>query len=141
MSLRTAGLTALLLVTGLSACASSSSTHPAASSGSRSVRAPDLISAQEIAATAAVNAYDVVMRLRPQWFRSSGVASVGGGAVRQGSVIAYVDNVKLGAVDNLRSISAAGITSIRYMNAEMAASRLPDISRDLISGAVIVSTK
>lgn len=80
------------------------------------------------------------MRLRPQWFRTSGVASIGGGA-RQGTVVAYVDNVKLGAVDNLRSISAGGITSIRYMNAEVAASRLPDVSRDLISGAVIVSTK
>jgi hypothetical protein len=133
------------------ACASSG-TAPATSSAS--ARNPNLISQQEIAASTASNAYELVERLRPQWLRPGAVGSIKAdpGEVRAGgpsavqstimqSTLVYLDNVKLGSRETLRSVSASGITSIRFLNAERATATLPDVGRDPISGAIVISTR
>ncbi len=131
----------LTVLAALTACASSG---PAPATGSTATRNPNLISQQEIAATAASNAYELVERLRPQWLRAGAVGSIradaGGRTVMQGTLV-YLDNVKLGNRETLRSVSAGGITSIRFLNPERAAATLPDVGRDPISGAIVISTR
>jgi hypothetical protein len=138
MLLRTTRIATLLLLSAAVACASSGTqTSSATSSASRAARSPNLISAQEIAQTNASNAYELVARLRPQWLRTSGVASIGAGA-RTGGVVAYVDNVRLNRFDELRGVSAESVASIRYLNAEQAAAL--DTRGGAVAGAVVVST-
>jgi hypothetical protein len=138
MSTRTVNYAVLMLLAGSLACASSG-TQGSDPSGSRATRSPNLISTQEIASTPAGNAYDLIVRLRPQWMRVGGVASIGGGAARQGSLVAYLDNVRLGRFDDLRSVDAGAIKSIRYLNAEQAAAL--DTRGGLVVGAVVVATR
>lgn len=138
MSTRTANFAVLMLLAGSLACASSGP-QGGDPSGSRATRSPNLISSQEIAATPAGNAYDLIVRLRPQWMRTAGIASISGGAARQGSLVAYLDNVRLGRFDDLRGVGAGAIKSIRYLNAEQAAAL--DARGGLVVGAVVVSTR
>ena len=125
-----------VLAVGTAACASSSG----ATTGTRSTRTPDLISKADIDATPSGNAYDLVNRLRPQWLRPTGVGSVSGGTATSYGIVVFLDNVRMGGLESLRSIDSGSIVSIRYMSAERAAS-LPGIGRDPIAGAIVVSTR
>jgi hypothetical protein len=138
MSTRTANFAVLMLLAGSLGCASSG-TQASDPSGSRATRSPNMISAEEIAATPAGNAYDLIVRLRPQWLRVSGVQSIGGGTARQGALVAYLDNVLLNRFDELRSVDAGSIKSIRYLNAEQATAL--DTRGGLVVGAVVVATR
>jgi hypothetical protein len=140
MLLRTARIATFLLVGTTLACASSGTQTGSspASSASSAARSPNLITAQEIAQTTASNAYELVARLRPQWMRTSGVASIGAGA-RSAGVVAYVDNIRLSRFDELRGVSAESVTSIRYLSAEQAAAL--DTRGGPVAGAVVVSTR
>jgi hypothetical protein len=149
MSVRAVVLLAIL--TGTAACASAGSggtTAPA--TGSAATRNPDRITQQELAGAAASNAYELVERLRPRWLRAgsaAGLTDVGSGGMMQGgqttmrTTLVYLDNVKLGSIETLRTVPASGITSLRYLNAERAASTLPDVGRDPIQGAIVISTR
>lgn len=138
MSIHTAiGLIALLALS--SGCASSGDTASPAGPSRTTARNPNLITVQEITASPAANAYDLIVRLRPQWLRNSGIASIGGGAARQGALVAYLDNVRLPRFDDLRTVAAGGVRSIRYLNAEQA--QALDTNLGLVVGAVVVSTK
>jgi hypothetical protein len=128
---------AATLALGAGACASSSG----ATTGTRGTRSPDLISKADIEATQSGNAYDLVNRLRPQWLRTSGVGSVSGGNPATYGLVVFLDNVRLGGVETLRSVDSGSITSIRFLTAERAASTLPAVGRDPISGAIVISTR
>lgn len=126
------------------------SSNPGPASGATSTRNPSLITEQEVVAASASNAYELVERLRPQWLRAGGVGAitnVGTGGMMQGGAaitrytLVYLDNVKLGTPETLRSISASGVKSIRFLSAERAAATLPDLGRDPINGAIVVTTQ
>jgi hypothetical protein len=134
---RFASAALLLFVSGSLACASS---DPAPVSGARATRSPDVISRQEIEQTTAANAYELVNRLRPQWLRNTGVGSISGGTATRLQLYVYVDNARMGTVETLRTISAGGITSIRFLSAERAAAAYPDL-REAIAGAIVISTR
>ena len=129
-------LAVAVLAAGTAACASSSG----ATTATRSTRTPDLITKADIDATPSGNAYDLVNRLRPQWLRTTGVGSVSGGTATAYGIVVFLDNVRMGGLEALRSIDSRSIVSIRYMTAERAAS-LPGIGRDPISGAIVVNTR
>lgn len=119
---------------GTLACASSGST-PKASESSR-----DNLTSVEIKETSATTAYDLVSRLRPQWLRASGVASMGGRA--SGPVIlVYLDGNRVGTVEALRSINASGIQTMQFLSATRAAVVLTDIGSDAIAGAISIKTR
>lgn len=130
-------LAVAVLAASTAACASSSGP----TTGTRGTRTPDLITKADIEATPSGNAFDLVNRLRPQWLRTSGVGSVSGGTATRFGILVFLDNVRLGGLETLRSVDSASITSIRYMTAERAASTLPDIGRDPIAGAIVISTR
>lgn len=143
-ALRPSLLVAGLLFTAL-ACASSStgsSSEASSSTGSRSTRSPDVITAAELQGVGAGNAYDIVARLRPNWLRTPTTPSqISGGVVSIPSIVVYLDEIRLGGVENLRSVTSAQIRSIRFLSATRAPTVLRDIGNDPIAGAIVVDTK
>lgn len=129
-----------VLVVGAGACASSSGST-GSTTGTRTTRSPDLITRADIEATTTGNAYDLVNRLRPQWLRTTGVGSVSGGNPSAYGIVVFLDNVRLGGVETLRSVDSGSVASIRYLTPERAATSLPGLGRDPISGAIVVSTR
>lgn len=86
---------------------------------------PNLITADEIARVNVQNAYEAVQKLRPAMLRPRQIASFGQGGVKNGrtvagEVLAYVDNTRLGDVEQLRQISVASISAVRYFSASEA---------------------
>ncbi|HMA20506.1 MAG TPA: hypothetical protein VKO87_06860, partial [Gemmatimonadaceae bacterium] len=99
----------------LTACASSGA-KPTISESSR-----DKVTSIEIANTEAATAYDLVNRLRPQWLRAGGTSSIGGGSIQNMVTLVYLDGHRIGTIETLRTITAAGISSMEWIPATRAA--------------------
>ena len=121
-----------------------------ASSSSTTKADPDLITVAEINSQSFRNAYEVVQRLRPTWLTKNaaptrlGMNVGGGGGVQTDSgsgLLAYLDNTRLGGVNALRDITAAGLGSIEYMDAAKATARLSGIGSSAVSGAIVVHSR
>jgi len=102
----------LCLVCTLAACASTRV---------RPSRSSDLITADEIEAASVSNAYDAIARLRPAFLRGRGQSSI----QTPGSdlPIVYVNGLRTGTIEHLRSIPAQDVQQIRYINATDATTR------------------
>ncbi len=74
---------------------------------------PNIITGDQIAASAQTNAYDVVSRLRPNFLKSRGRTTVYG----QGSDYAtvFLDGQSYGDLSSLRNIAASQISSIHFI--------------------------
>lgn len=92
-------LASLTLLTGCGAKSGTESTTP---------RSYEITDAQ-IAETGAINAWDAVEALRPDWLQSTDRS----GVFRP---IVYVGDERVGYVEHLRSIDASGILRIRFMD-------------------------
>ncbi|HEY8165419.1 MAG TPA: hypothetical protein VIF83_07675 [Gemmatimonadaceae bacterium] len=125
--------TLCLAAVAATACASSGSARPRSS--------PDLITSEEINATAAASAYDLVVRLRPNWLRQGSPGSIGGGVISRQVVVVYLDGNRLGGTETLRSLSAAGIRSMQWLSATRAAVVLRDPGSEALAGAIVVNTR
>ena len=132
LSLSTLTLGAFAVVTY--ACASSQTSRVTESS-------PDVITSIEINATPVPTAFDIVSRLRPSWLRQGRTGSIGGGTVSSQVTLVYLDGQRVGGIETLKTISSAGITSMRYLDATRAATILRDPGSEAISGAIVISTK
>ena len=123
---------ACVAVLGATACASSGSTASAATSSGPKA-SPNLITADEISRVNVQNAYEAVQKLRPTMLRQRQVASangqggvsekmppVTGTGVTAGNVVVYMDGTRLGDAEQLRSIAASSIASVRYFSASEA---------------------
>jgi hypothetical protein len=134
-----APLLALLVlpaIAPLGGCASHASSRTAVRGSS------DYITQSEIEATPASNAYDLVNRLRPRWLTQGGRAgSIGGGTVRQQVIAVYLDDVRLGSTEALRSLSTGGFKSLRWYDATRAMAVLRDVPREPIAGAIVITTR
>ena len=107
------------------------------------------ITKPEITATSASTAYDVVSQLHPEWLRPTKSGMSGAlGASQTGSgtglsaaavVMVYLDGVRLGGIDQLRSLSAASVMSIEYADSNRVATVVRDSSTP--DAAIMVSTK
>lgn len=71
----------------------------------------DVITAREVAVENASSAYDLVERLRPYFLR-------GRNAFLDAAPLVYLDDVLLGDVETLRTISAHDVVEIRYRRGE-----------------------
>ena len=136
---------ALSLALAASACASKSK-GPAAGATSAAPRpqsaAPDLLTQAEVQATPVSNMYDLVNRLRPNWLRQQqGTASIGGGTVRGRVIVVYYDNVRVGSLDALRTLTTSGVKGVRDDDASRAATGLGDPGPAPVAGAIVISTK
>lgn len=82
------------------------------------------------------NLYEVVEVLRPRWLRSQGGPDTFSG--EPGQVQVHMDGNWMGDVDVLRSLSPAGVTSMRWLRPLDASSRY---GLDHSHGAIIISTE
>ena len=95
---------------------------------------PDVITAEEIAATNVATAFEVVERLRPQFLRTRGPSS----ALLETRITVFQDNMNLGGIDMLRQIRAADVQEIRYLSASDATTRF---GSGHPAGAIVVTSK
>ena len=110
MSVRNVYLMAFAAVIG---CAhSNASSDPAATSPV--LRRAKLVTSEEIFTSHAdaVNAYDALGRLRPNWLRSHGASSFNASADEYAMV--FVDGQPLGPLETLRNIPASQVAEARY---------------------------
>jgi hypothetical protein len=129
------GLSRFGAVVALAACASSGS-----GAARTAPRSSDQITSAEVASSSASNAYELIERLRPNWLRTPGVASIGGGAHSQ-IVVVYLDGHRLGDIGSLRQLSVVGIKSLQWLDAARAATVLNEVGSDPIAGAIIIKTQ
>lgn len=132
-------LTAIGLV-GVSGCASTRSSSsganasaPAAVHPTPARRDSKLILLDEIRASGAATAFDLVQSLRPMWLNKRGPQSI----QNEGEVHVYVGDTRMGDVDALREIAAASIASIRYLDAKEANYKF---GQGHPYGAIVIST-
>lgn len=82
------------------------------------------------------SAYDLVAQLRPEYLRSRGTASMGN--LRPTTAAVYLDGVRYGDVEILRTMNGDHVESIQYMNAADATTRY---GTDHVGGALLVKTR
>jgi hypothetical protein len=104
--------TVLLLVLLLGACASAGG----GAEGTRNVLSQAEIEDVELAWT-----YEAVLRLRPEWLRTRGHRSMT--QTETVGAIVYLDGVRLGGLNALRSVRTADVREIRYLTASEATTR------------------
>lgn len=121
-------LALIVLAVLLASCASSGS-----GSGGRD---RNIITAEEIADVQVATAYDVVQTLRPEYLRTRGLRSMSA-TEPQGAVV-YVDNVRRGGPESLRTLPRESVLEIRYLNGADATTMYGTNHGD---GAILVQTR
>lgn len=134
---------AVLGVLWLAGCAAGTapqvgSTDPAPARVARG--GANLITSAEIeaAGTDMNTAYDLVERLRPSMLRFRHYSARESSSAAVLGPVVYVDDVRLGAPDLLRTVMRASVREIRFLNASDATTRF---GTGHMSGAIQVLTK
>ena len=139
-------LSMIVVFGGAAGCASGG----AGSASSAAKTNPNLITTAEIDSGSFRSAYDVVQRLRPNWFtkaaqagsQTMGASATSGSQTSGGSgLVVYLDNTRMGGVQALRDLTASGIGSLEFMDASTAQARLPGIGSSVISGAIVARSR
>ena len=119
------------------AVAAACSSAPVAEDGPR-MRNSNVLLVDEIEASRSPGwtAHDLITSLRPQFLRSRGVSSLRSTAPTTAAV--YVDGMRFGEIESLRSLPALQILRIEYINASDATTRF---GTDHVGGAILISTK
>lgn len=108
LEVRLASVLALTVaLAGGGACAAA--TRSGAPTPSRS-----LLLADELRNAAASDAYDAVYRLRPEWLRRRGQISIRD--PNAGDVVVYLDGVRYGGPESLRSIAVETIRQMQHLS-------------------------
>jgi hypothetical protein len=134
---RTLSMTKAYLLVGTALLCACGGTSPRAATTPREA-APDYITSLEVASTPVANAYDLIARLRPHWFRTE-TGSIRGNT-RSQVVAVYLDDTRIGDIQSLRTISTSGVSSLRYYDATRAATVLRNPGSDPIAGAIVITT-
>jgi outer membrane receptor for ferrienterochelin and colicin len=96
----------------------------------------DVITEDEIAKTSATNAYEVVRKLRANFFASRGKTSLIGTSTSD--PVVYVDDQEYGPVGSLRTIPVSQISSIRLYRSWEATTKY---GMGNMGGVIAVNTK
>ena len=123
---------AAAMVVAAAACSSTQS------AGGPGLRNSNVLMVDEIEASRAPGwtAHDLITSLRPQFLRSRGVSSLRSTAPTTAAV--YVDGMRFGEIESLRSLPALQILRIEYINASDATTRF---GTDHVGGAILITTK
>jgi len=89
---------------------------------------PDVITTDQIVKSKATNAYDVIATISPKMFIAHGAATTRGDQPstvgRQAlPVVVYIDNVKVGPIDELKTLGKVDVKEIRYLSPRVATDR------------------
>lgn len=90
-------------------------------SASPTMRSSDFVGSSEVALAGGGTAYDVILRLRPQ-FLTARTAVISTDAYG-GRPVVYLDGLRLGGIDELRTISASMIGEVRFLSPVMGSER------------------
>jgi hypothetical protein len=93
----------------------------------------NFISAEEVRASTAQNAFDAVQSMRSAWLVKRGEQSVAGST----DVVVYLNNARMGGLESLRNISLGTVAWMRYFDARQANYRW---GTGHSQGAILVST-
>jgi hypothetical protein len=96
----------------------------------------NVISPEEIAASEARNAYELIQRLRPLWLQSRGDRSTRLETV----IVVYQDNAMLGGIDTLERIPIELVRSVRALDSAEAG-RLPGLGSRHVERAIMILTR
>ncbi|CAN5759986.1 hypothetical protein BH23GEM3_BH23GEM3_00370 [soil metagenome] len=121
--------TTLLLAVTMLACFGSRS-------GDRALQDPEVLTQDDIRASSARNAYELVERLRPRWLRPGPDRSLRLDTV----ILVYFDGVRLGGVDTLRDIERESILTMRVLDASRAG-HLPGLGSQHVERVILVSSR
>jgi hypothetical protein len=94
-----------------------------ASSGGGQRSSGNVINSEQIAATRAQNAYEIVEQLQPTWLVSRGPQSLTDPGAPHPTASVYLDGMRAGDLEYLRTIAANNIAEIRYYTASEASAR------------------
>jgi hypothetical protein len=108
----------------------------AASSGSNTMRGGNLdrIEREEIIAANRGNAYELLEMIRPQWLRTRSDTSV----LSEATILVYVDDVRYGNLESLRTLSPQAIFLMLRYNSTAASQRWGPGHAD---GVIYISTR
>jgi hypothetical protein len=90
----------------------------------------------QVARVGGWTAWDLISQLRPEFLRSRGASSLRSTAPV--TAVVYVDDLRFGELDSLRTMSADQINRIVYVNAADATTRY---GTDHLGGAILITTK
>lgn len=108
----TAALVAFVMV--MAGCAAGGSRASAS-------RASNVISLEEIEASSATNAWDLITQIRPNWLRGRGPSSLrAGGTVLP---VVYVRSTRQGSAETLRGFATLTLLELRFVDAPTATTR------------------
>jgi len=57
------------------------------------------------------------------------------------SILVYLDGTRIGTVDALKTLTAAGITSMHLLDPAKAAMTLRQVGSEPIAGAIVITTR
>jgi hypothetical protein len=111
-----------------------------ASSPNRSMADRDRIGRETIARSTATDVYQLIQSERPAWIRArAGVtARIADDSLEDAPIMAYVDNVRLGTLQDLATVPTHGVTEVRRLSARDATQRF---GTGHARGAIVVSTR
>ncbi|HEX9581695.1 MAG TPA: hypothetical protein VF970_11380 [Gemmatimonadales bacterium] len=98
-------------------------------------RGSNVITAEMLADQPVNSAYEAVQRLRPRWLIERGPTTL---AATGNPVVVYVDNQRMGGVEELRTIAVHTVEEIRFRDASDATTRY---GTGHTSGAIEVTTR
>lgn len=84
-------------------------------------RLPNVLTEEDIERSPAVDAYDLVRQLRPNWLHRRGPTSLRDR--RAGQVVVYIDGAQWGGVEALRNIAVAHVRQVHYLSGPEATMR------------------
>ena len=117
------------LTLGASACASGGT--------KKSNTSQDKITASEIAEANVTSVYDLVSRLRPNWLRPAGLTMTGND-VRYQTAAVYVDGLRYGGIDALRTLTTTGIRQLEYLSPTQAATVVRDANTNPATAVIMI---
>jgi hypothetical protein len=96
----------------------------------------NVISPEEIAASEARNAYELIQRLRPLWLQSRGDRSTR----LETAIVVYQNDTMLGGVDTLENIPIEMVHSVRALSAAEAG-QLAGLGSRHVERAIMILTR
>ncbi len=107
---------------------------PGVLQGSVPVRSnPNVLTAEDIRVVDVGNLYDVVRRLRPQWLRARGSASIT--SARATEAVVYVAGVRQGDPRTLQNINVTRVSRVEFIDSRDATTRF---GTGHLGGAIVV---